>query len=267
MNFENKVILITGSSQGIGKALAKLLLEHGAKVCINGRDEYKLRQAVEDLGNWKQNLQAVCCDVSTADGSQLLVKDCVERFKRIDVAVCNAGMSAYGNLEQTKTSVIKQVIDSNLTASAMVSHFCIPHLIKTKGSLLFISSLAGLHGLGGYSLYSAVKMAYTGLSQSLQKELKRQGVHVGVIYLGFTANESSKRTLNPDGNLEPVPERKQFKLATRDEVALLIIKCISKRKEVVIHTPIGSITYWLSRHTPTIIGWLLQRVYWKNFQN
>lgn len=208
---------------------------------------------------------AVTADVATNEGSRSLVAACVQHFGRLDIIVSNAGMSAYGELEKTAPTVIHEVIDTNIKAAALVTHFALPHLSRCGGSIVLVSSLAGIHGLGGYSLYSASKMAYTALGQSLQKELKHRGIHVGVVYLGFVANENSKRTLNAAGELEPVPERKQMKVDSRENAAQLILNCVYKKKCVVVHTIPGKLNYLLSRYFPGLVRWILQKVYRRNF--
>lgn len=264
-SIKDKVILITGSSQGIGKALALQCLRQGANVCINGRSEKKLLKTQQQLKRWHAHLFAVAADVSTDEGSLSLVEACVQHFRRLDIVVCNAGMSAYGELEKTAPTVIHEVIDTNIKAAALVTHFALPHLTRCGGSIVLVSSLAGIHGLGGYSLYSASKMAYTALGQSLQKELKHQSVHVGIVYLGFVANENSKRTLNAAGKLEPIPERKQMKVDSRENAAQLILSCILKKKPVVVHTIPGKLNHLLSRYFPGLVHWILQKVYRQNF--
>lgn len=265
MKIKDKVILITGSSQGIGKALALKCLREGAKVCINGRNEEKLIKTKQELSQWQTQLLAVASDVATDEGSALLVDQCVKHFGRLDVVVCNAGMSAYGELENTSTKVIHEVIDTNIKATALVTRFALPHLTDSYGSIVLVSSLAGLHGIGGYSLYSASKMAYTALGQSLQKELKPRGIHVGVVYLGFVANENSKRTLNAAGELEAVPARKQLKADSRENAAQIILNCIFRRKRIVVHTVPGKLNYILSRYSPALVRWIFQKVYQRSF--
>ena len=265
MKIKNKVILITGSSQGIGKALAIKCLRQGARVCINGRNEEKLKKTQQELQRWQSQLLAVASDVATDEGSERLVEECVEHFGRLDIVVCNAGMSAYGELEKTATNVIHEVIDTNIKATALVSRFALPHLTNSCGSIVLVSSLAGLHGIGGYSLYSAAKMAYTALGQSLQKELKRRGIHVGIVYLGFVANENSKRTLNAAGELEAVPDRKQLKADSRENAAQLILHCILGKKSLVVHTLPGKLNYLLSRYAPALVRWIFQKVYQRSF--
>ncbi len=265
MNIKDKVILITGSSQGIGKALAIKCLQQGAKVCLNGRSASRLQKTHEELHPWWPQLHAVVSDVSTDEGSKMVVEACVTHFGRLDILVCNAGMSAYGELEKTQPKVIHEVIDTNFKASALVVHFALPYLTISGGSITLVSSLAGLHGLGGYSIYSASKMAYTALGQSLQKELRHKGVHVGIVYLGFVANEVSKRTFNAAGKLVPVPTYSQIRADSRENAAQLILDSIYRKKRLVINSFLGHLTHILSRYTPGVIRWIFQRAYRQNF--
>jgi short-subunit dehydrogenase len=172
-------------------------------------------------------------------------------------------MSAFGNLEESNPSVIKEVISSNLVGSLLITHFAIPHIKKEKGNIQFISSLTAIHGIGGYSLYSAAKMAYTGVAQSLRIELNEFNVHVGVMYLSFTENDSAKMTLSPEGKLETVPKRSGFKISTQEESAQLVLNQIAKRKESVVHSSLGKLNAVINRIFPGLVQTILLRNYKK----
>jgi NAD(P)-dependent dehydrogenase (short-subunit alcohol dehydrogenase family) len=251
--FENKVFVITGSTQGLGRALAFKVLNEGGQVALNGRKEAKKDEVLQQFASFQNRVIYVAADVTKSDEARKLIEATVAHFGRIDVLVNNAGMSAYGKLEDSNPSVIQEVVDSNLTGSLFASHYAIPHIKKTKGSIEFISSLAAIHGLGNYSLYSSVKMAYIGAVQSLKKELHDDGVHVGAIYLGFTKNDTTKRTLNANGELEAVPVRKGLPVASQDESAGVVLNQIYKRKTFVVQSALGKANFLVNRVLPRII--------------
>ena len=261
--FKNKVFIITGSSQGLGRAIARKVLLEGGKVLLNGRSEGKAVEVLSNFSEFADQVVYVGADVSKAEGAKKIVDEAIKSFGRIDVVVNNAGMSAFGTLEKTKPSVIQEIIDSNLTGSLFVSHFAIPYLKQSKGSIEFISSLAAIHGLGNYSLYSAVKMAYIGAVQSLRKELQEDGVHVGAIYLGFTKNDAVKKTLNSNGDLELVPVRKRLPVATQEESAEVVLNQIYKRKTFVVQSILGKANFLVNRIFPKIIHLVLSNQYRK----
>jgi short-subunit dehydrogenase len=261
--FKEKVFLITGSSKGLGREMAAIVLESGGKVVLNGRSEASTDELAQQFKQYKGCFTYCAADISKANEAEKLVSHAIDTFGKLDALINNGGMSAFGDLRDTAPNVIEQILDSNLKGSLLMSHFAIPHLEKTKGSIEFISSLAAIHGIGGYSLYSASKMAYLGAAQSLRKELKSSGIHVGTMFLGFTKNDPTKVTLNPKGDLEVVPVRKGLPVATQTESATLILNQIRSRKSIVVHSAFGKLTYVVNRIAPRLIHAVLLNQYRK----
>jgi short-subunit dehydrogenase len=264
---KNKVFIITGSCQGIGKELAKQVLLNGGKVVFNSRNKERKVAIQYLMDEHPKNSLFLVADVTNENESKLLVEKTIEHFGQIDVLVNNAGMSAFGTLKDTSLKVVSEIISSNLNGPINVTHFAIPHLIKTKGKILFISSLAGFHGLPNYSLYSCSKMALTALYQSLKKELLYDGVFVGIAYVGFTQNDIEKKTFSPNGELEEVPHRNRFKVASKKNTATLILNQISNGKEVRVHSFIGKMAFRISRYAPFVMNYMLLRNYRKIANN
>jgi NAD(P)-dependent dehydrogenase (short-subunit alcohol dehydrogenase family) len=262
--FTDKVCLVTGSTQGLGKELARQLLERGGLVVLNGRKPERERETLAHFAEFAEKVSYAAGDVSEAEHARAIVEHALARFGRLDVLINNAGMSAFGDLEDSTPQVIHEVIASNLIGALHVTHYAIPHIKKTGGNIEFIASLTALHGLGGYSLYSAAKMAFTGAAQALRKELADSRVHVGVLYLGFTQNDEIKRTLSPDGKLEPVPKRDGFKVSTQAESAQLILRQIERKKSFVVHSTLGKVNAFMSRYFPGLLHRILLNAYRKN---
>jgi short-subunit dehydrogenase len=172
-------------------------------------------------------------------------------------------MSAYGDLEFTKQEVADEIIDTNIKGSVFLYKAVIPELKKTRGSILFVSSIAALRGLPSYSLYSLSKMALTGLTQSIRIENKKYNVFVGIAYVGFTQNDEDKRTYSPEGNLEKVPQRNKLITRSRTTTARLILYQIRKRKNITVHSFVGKLSYLFSRYFP----YLIRTIYEKNYKN
>ena len=263
IGFKDKVCIITGSTQGLGREMARLILHQGGQVVINGRKADRAAEVTETFKEFENRYIYSAGDVSIAADAIRIVNDCIEKFGRLDVLINNGGMSAYGDLEHSTPQVIAEVINSNLMGSLLITHFAIPYLKQSKGSVEFISSLAAIHGLGGYTLYSASKMAYIGATQGLRKELHDSGVHVGVMYLGFTKNDESKQTLNASGKLEKVPVRKGLPVSSQTDSAAMILNQIIKRKPVVVHGAFGKVTHYLNRLSPGLIHRILLNTYKK----
>ena len=204
----------------------------------------------------------IAADVTVPEEVNLLILATIEQFGGIDVLINNAGLSGYGQLLESTPVVIEEIIKSNILGSIFPTRFALPHLINSKGKVIFISSISALHGLPGYSLYSSSKMALTALYQSLKKELHLKGVYVGIAYVGFTRNDAEKKTFAPDGMQVAVPERGKFKVATKEKTARLIINQIVNEEGLKLHSAMGKIAFVMSRLFPS----LLHHIYFCNFK-
>ncbi|MBL7857599.1 MAG: SDR family oxidoreductase [Cyclobacteriaceae bacterium] len=261
--YQGKVVLITGASMGIGKELAKQVLAHGGKVAITARNESRLNAVIEEFNTYTENILVHAGDATDYSSNQKLVEKIIARFGKLDILINNAGMSCYGEVETLQPSVAEQVININIYGSLYPAMSAIPELKKSKGSILFVSSIAGFHGIPGYSTYSLSKMALTGLSQSMRTELKSSNIYVGISYVGFTENEEDKKTLSPNGQLEKVPPRPKRLTATRETTARLLLHQIMHRKHSASHSFLGSFTNVLSRYAPALLSYFLSRNYHK----
>lgn len=261
--YNDKVVLITGGSMGIGKELAVQALHAGAKVVITGRNKVRLQSTLTSLGH-PERVLIHTGDVASNEDNRKLVSSIIDHFGQLDIVISNAGISAYGDLELTGTDVINEMIDINIKGSVFLYNAVLPELKKTAGSILFVSSLAGLRGLPSYSLYSLTKMSLTALTQSLSTETKRYGVYVGIAYVGFTMNENEKRTFSPAGILEPVPERRQLFLSTRSVTASKILEQIRKRHGTRVHSMTGKAFSLINLIFPALISYVLEKNYQHN---
>lgn len=170
--FKDKVAVITGSSMGIGKELAKQILINGGKVVLTGRNRARLESTKDEFEMYFDSILIHQGDVTNFELNQILVTKTIERFGRLDILITNAGLSGYGEVEMLKPGVARQIIDTNIYGTLFPIMVALPELKKTKGSVLIISSIAGFYGLPDYSAYSLSKMALRALAQSLRVELK-----------------------------------------------------------------------------------------------
>lgn len=259
--YNNKVVLITGSSMGIGKELARQVLQAGGKVVITGRNEARLNSVKEEFKNYPDNLLVVRGDVACYEEDINMVKEILLRFGKLDVLINNAGISAYGDLVSTSREVVDELINTNIRGSLYATMASLPELRKTKGAVIFISSIAGLRGIPGYSLYSLTKMSLTALVQSLKTENKKYGIFTGITYIGFTENEAGKKTLSPEGRLEKIPVRPGLLTSSRPSTAAIILRQIIKRKNVVVHSFTGKMTCLFNRYLPFLVNLILAKNY------
>jgi NAD(P)-dependent dehydrogenase (short-subunit alcohol dehydrogenase family) len=258
--FNDKVVLITGGSQGIGKELARQILDCGGRVVLTGRSQARLDSAMEEFQEHGGNVMIRAGDVGDSSGAEPLIESILSKFGQLDVVINNAGLAGYGAVQDLSQQAVDTVIDTNIKGSIYISRAAIPHLDK-GGAILFVSSLAALYGLPGYSLYSISKIGLTALAQGLAIELKEQGVFVGIAYVGFTANEKKKEWLSAFGKMELLPERDPRLVTPREETARLILNQIAARKPVKVHSWLGKLTFYMARFCPRGVGLVLGRRY------
>ena len=254
-----KVALITGSSQGIGKAISALLGKLGCKLIINGRTLSKLEVTYRELSSQGYDVLSVQADVRKPEDCKALIDKAVAHFGKLDILINNAGMSARGNFEEMDPIVFQNMVDVNLLGSVYPTRYAIPHLKVSRGSVVFISSVAGIRGLPGNSMYCAAKMALTALSESLKVELADTGMHIGVVYVGVTENDKSKRVIDKDGTQIPLKPRAGRAAATPEEVAKSVVRNIKKRKFKTVLSRLGKLNYLANLLFPRLVDMILVR--------
>ena len=254
---KNKVVLVTGSSMGIGKAIAWELAKQGAEVMLNGRDDEKLIGTENELLANGCNVKAAIADIRKQDQCRFLIDMVIKKYGRLDILVNNAGVSSRGSIENSADRNFTILSETNFTGAAHLSKYAIPHLKKTKGHVIFINSIAGFRGMPFNSAYSASKMAQAALSEALRIELWDYGVHVGIAFVGFTQNDPNKKILDVDGSLVYLPKRTNMQLATQESVAQSIRKMIEKRTKRITLTGLGNLANFTIRYLPAFSSWLL----------
>ena len=167
--FNNKVVLVTGGTDGIGKALVNLLMEQGAKVVTCGRDHDKLYQLQTVYAG--KSLLALSSDISNQADCKKLVEQALIVFGTIDILINNAGISMRALFNETDLETIHRVMDINFWGSVYCTKYALPYILKNKGTVAAISSIAGYRGLPGRSGYSASKFALQGWMEALRTEL------------------------------------------------------------------------------------------------
>lgn len=261
--YKDKVVLITGASMGVGKEIARQVLNYGGKVAITGRNKARLQSVLNEFQKHDEDILLHDGNAANYEDNVKLIGKIIDSFGRLDVLINNAGMSAHGELEMFNSNVVDEIINTNLKGSLFPTMAAISELKKTKGSILFVSSIAGFRGLPGYSLYSLTKMALTALAQSLRIENKTTGVFVGIAYVGFTENEKEKRRLSAEGKLEIVPVRNRRFVTSREETAEMILYQIKNKSPSIIHSLIGKLAFVLCNYLPFFVSILFGKNYQK----
>ncbi len=261
--FQNKTIVITGSSIGIGRTLARNLAQQGAKIVLNARNAERLEKTRLALSEEGYDVLAVAGDVSKIEDCEHLIKATVDHFGGLDVLINNAGISMEGAVADLHPDVFRKVMEVNYLGSVYPTQAALPHLQASKGSVIFIGSAAGIRGIPGYAVYSSSKMSLTALAEALRTELYESGVHVGLAYVGFTQNDPEKTIYNAKGEIIPQPNRSFIKAESPERVAERIMRMIKKRQFKRVFTPLGQLNAVMNRFFPGIVDGILRRNYLK----
>lgn len=266
MNWENKVVIITGSSMGIGKSIAANLLQKGAIVILNATNVQRLESTLNEFIRFQNNITLIAGDVANTDDCRTIINTTICLHGRIDVLINNAGISSEGSLKVTDPTVFKRIIDVNLTGAATITHFALPYIIQSKGSILFIGSVAAIHGIGNHSAYCCSKMALSALAQSLRIELENTDVHIAIAYLGFTENSKDKTILNTSGNKVPQPSRTNIKQMPLPVVANKLVNMLEQKKKKMIFSRLGKWVHIINKIAPTLLHTIYKGLYKKQKQ-
>jgi NAD(P)-dependent dehydrogenase (short-subunit alcohol dehydrogenase family) len=225
-----KVILITGGTSGIGRASALRMAEYGARITIAARSAGPLEEVAREVESRGTEAAVVPTDVTDPEQCRRAIETTVGRFGRLDVLLCSAGISMRALFAECDLAVLERVMRVNFFGTLFPSYHAIPHLRKTRGSLVAISSLTGKRGAPSYSVYGASKFAVQGLYESLRLELAPDGIHVGVVSPGFVDTPLRERVLGPDGKPWETPPPPPFRVWPVEKCVDRIIGLIVKRK-------------------------------------
>ena len=264
MKLKDKIVIITGASSGIGKAMAKEFAARGANLILGARQFVTLCEIAQGLEN-QYNIKAVAvqCDVSVEEDCAQLIKQAITTFGKIDVLVNNAGISMRALFKDVDLKVMKSLMDVNFWGTVYCTKYALPEIIKTKGSIVGVSSIAGYKGLPGRTGYSASKYAMNGFMDALRVENLKTGVHVMVACPGFTASNIRNTALDRNGSQQGESTLEEDKMMTSEEVATLIVNGVENRERTLIMTFQGKLTVFLSKLLPAFLDKQVYKVFAK----
>ncbi|NCI46659.1 SDR family oxidoreductase [Sediminibacterium soli] len=260
--FDKKVVVITGGSDGIGKALVELFLREGAKVATCGRNFDKLYQL--QSSHTSHPLMIHTADVSKESDCRNFIDAVVKTFGTIDILVNNAGISMRSLVADVELETIRKVMDINFWGTVYCSKFALPYITRNKGTIVGVSSIAGYRGLPGRSGYSASKFAVNGWLEALRTELIETGVNVMWVCPGFTTSNIRNAALNKDGIAQGESPLEEGKLMSAAECAEHIAQAIIKRKRTIVLTSQGKQTVFINRFFPSVADKLVRKFFFKN---
>ena len=262
VNFANKVVAITGGTDGIGKALVDLFLQQGAKVATCGRNHDKLYQLQRLYINMP--LHVVSADVSKQGDCVTFINSVIETFGTIDILINNAGISMRAMFKDLDLATIRTLMDVNFWGSVYCTKLALPEILKNKGTIVGISSVAGFRGLPGRTGYSASKFALNGWLEAIRTELMDDGVNVMWVCPGFTRSNIRKVALNGQAKAQGESPMNEAELMSASECAEHILKAIEKRKRTLVLTFKGKQTVFFNKFFPALTDRLTRNFFFKN---
>jgi len=260
---KDKVVVITGASSGIGKACVFEYARKNYKVVFAARNNDHLLDIENTLTREGKDVLAIQSDVSKEEDCKNLIERTVERYHHIDILINNAGVSMRGLFSDTDTEVLKQLMDINFWGTVYCTKYALPYLLKRKGSLVGVSSIAGFQGLPGRTGYSSSKFAMHGFMETLRIENLKKGLHVMIAAPGFTSTNVRKSALGPNGEKQGESPRNENNMMSPEKVASIIAKGIDNKRRLIIMTMEGKITVLLRRLMPKYIDRLTYRIFAK----
>lgn len=260
--FKDKVIAITGGSEGIGKALTEEFLKKGAKVATCGRNNSKLESLAKSCN--RPSLFTVVADVSKEDDCKKFIELTIQNLGGIDILINNAGISMRALFKDTDLSTLRKVMDINFWGSVYCTKYAMDSVIKRRGSIVSVSSVAGFRGMPGRSGYSASKFALNGWMEALRTELLESGVNVLWVCPGFTTSNIRNVALNESAKPQGESPMDEGKLMSAEECARHIIRAIEKRKRTLVLTFTGKQAVFMNKFFPSISDRLVRNFFFKN---
>lgn len=230
MDFEKKVIVLTGASEGIGREMAKLLAAHSTNLVLAARNIERLNSLESKLKDSNSKILVIKCDITIEQECANLIDKTIDAFGRIDLVINNAGLTCRYLISEAPIAVQKQLMDVNYWGAVQLTKYALPYVIKSKGMMVAISSVIGKVPVPGRSGYSASKHALEAFFETLRMEMFEKDVKVLVIRPSYTATQTRFRALGADGNPQDYSTLDEKLLESADHAAQKILDAIRNEK-------------------------------------
>jgi short-subunit dehydrogenase len=249
-------ILITGASQGIGRALALLAAKQGAQVLATARNEQLLRELAAEGKDAPGRLETLVADVTTAKDRESMIAAMRQHFSGMDILINNAGVGASGHFAEADEQRLRSIFEVNFFGLTELTRLAIPALKHGRTpAIVNISSVVGKRGIPGRTEYSASKFAVQGFSEALRPELALDGIDVLVVNPGLTATNFSSNMLERKSRLKV----DHLRGMTSEQVAVATLKALSRGKNEITLTGYGKLLVGLNRVAPGLVNWIAAR--------
>ncbi|MDH3914737.1 MAG: SDR family oxidoreductase [Chromatiales bacterium] len=258
--FTDNVVVITGASEGIGRALALALAPQRPKLVVSARSRERLASLAEECRLLGAEAIAVATDVTDERQCQELIGKTVDAYGRIDTLIANAGATMWTRLDELEQpGVLEQVMAVNYFGAAYCTRAALPFLKQTRGRIVAVASVAGLTGVPERTGYSASKHAMVGFFDSLRIELADTGVTVTVIAPDFVVSQIHRRAMGGDGQPLGETPMQESKIMTAEQCARLIVDAMEKRRRLLITSLRGRLGRWFKLFAPGLIDRIASR--------
>jgi short-subunit dehydrogenase len=259
-NFAGKSVLITGASEGIGRALALELAPLGARLALNARSAARLQATARDCAALGAEAVALPGDVSQRQDCQGLIAATLERFGRLDVLVNNAGITMWSRFDAVVDfSVFERLLAVNYLGPMWLTAAALPHLKQSRGLIVAIASIAGLTGVPERTGYAASKHAMVGFFESLRIELRGSGVAVSIVAPDFVVSQIHRRAVGPDGKPLGTTPMQESRIMSADQCARLTVRAMQRRQRLAILSARGRVGRWARLIAPGVVDRIAQR--------
>ncbi|MFD2203265.1 SDR family oxidoreductase [Shivajiella indica] len=253
MKLKDKVVIVTGATSGIGEACALVFGKAGAKIVITGRSQEKIENTLQLLHQSGIEALGVVANAGSEEDNRKVVDETLNCFGKIDILINNAGISMRALFEEMDLSVFHKVMETNFWGTVYATKYCLPEILKNKGSIIGVSSINGYRGTPARTAYTASKYAMNGFFESLRTEVMKRGVHILVACPGFTASNIRNNALTADGSVQGESPREEGKMMTALEVAEAILRATIKRKRDLVLTREGKLAVFLNKWIPGLM--------------
>jgi len=258
--FRDKIVVITGASAGIGLEIARQLATDGAALVLAARSAPLLEAAADECRALGARVLHVPTDVAERTQCQALIEQAIAHFGRLDVLINNAGISMHARFDElTDPDAAERIMRINYLGSVWCTYYALPHLKRSRGRIVAVSSLTGINGVPTRTLYAASKHAMKGFFDSLRIELRRDGVSVTVVYPGFVATDIAHRALAADGGLLGERPVDKGAVMSATECARLTLEAAAGRRRELVMTGIARIGILLKAFVPGLVDRVAER--------
>jgi uncharacterized protein len=264
--WQNKVVLVTGGSSGLGRTIAETFCRAGAKVAIVGLEQSQVEQAAGELQAAGGQVLGIHADITRQEDVDRLLAQTLDRFGRLDVLVNNAGRSMRGKVLDTTPEQFRELMELNLIALVRCTRAAVPHLLRQRGHVVNIGSLAAKSAAQWVGAYPATKFAVAAYSQQLRLELGPQGLHVLLVCPGPIRRKGGR--LYPLEGIEEVPERArapgagvQVRPIPPQRLAEAILRACQRHQPELIVPGRARLLFALAQLWPTLGDWIVR---WKS---